>query len=431
MKTLQLVKSNQGSVLVTVLAMLVVLVTLSGSIMNIVSNEYVLSKRSLAWNQALMTAETGVEFGWNELNKLTAINTNGNFMASGTWSVVSAGIWQTTSAQTLSPMVGSEASTTYTVTVNTNTWTITSMGTASSSMVSADVSRTVVVTANPTTPFEWAMLSKGMIDFNGKNPIVDSYLSSSGPYDASTNRRMNGTVGTNNNTLDGGGAQIYGSIVTGPSGTVSGSPVIYTDSTARNQPNEITNGLEVYIPEVSAPWVYGSGTSSYGAVTTTAATALSVSGGGVAAYEMTDVATSMSFTGSGTILVYLNSIAQNGADGITITPDPGANLQVIFYAITSINITGNAGNNVGGKPFNLLFYGLPTCTTVDLGGTSSTSASVYAPNANVTIHGTADFYGSLVASTITDSGTPNFHYDEDMDTYGEILGFSLVSWREQ
>ncbi len=114
--------TQQGSVLLTVLAMVVVLLAISGSILNIVSHEYMLSKRSLAWNQSLFTAETGVEFGYNEINKLTAVNTNSAFMAGGNWTYQGNGAWSTSSTRTLTATAGTELSTTYTVTVNTNNW---------------------------------------------------------------------------------------------------------------------------------------------------------------------------------------------------------------------------------------------------------------------------------------------------------------------
>lgn len=432
MKKTILNRSESGGILVTVLCMIVVLLAIAGSILETVSQEYRMSKRSLAWNQALTTAETGIEFGWNELNKLTAINTNGVFHASGgPWTESPVGVF-TSTTQTLTPTAGSEFATTYQVTLNTNTWTITSKGTASSAMMDIPVSRTVVIEADPVTPFEWAMLAKGQITFSGTNPTVDSWNSADdGPYDVTTNRRSNGTIGSNGVLIEAAGSELYGSIMTGPGGVVETAPGFnqYSDTTTRNGTNTITDGLEVYIPDVSAPWVYGDGTHT---VLDGDGDDLTIPVTGTMEYEVGDINQDVEITGSGTVVLYIDDATQVGGDTFTITPSPvGSDLKVIIFAKGNVALGGNSGvNPPPGSPQDLMIYGLPTCTSIDIGGTTESGASIYAPSAAVNINGTADFYGSVVGNTITINGSVNFHYDESMDTAGEILGFSLVSWRE-
>ncbi len=433
MKTSIQFRSEQGSVLVTVLTMVVVLLIISGSILETVSQEYKLSKRSLAWNQSLSTAETGVELGWNELNKLTAINSNGVFhVGGGIWTESPVGVF-TSTVQTMTPTVGSEFATTYQVVLNTNTWTITSKGTANSAMMNGKpVSRTVVVAVNPVTPFEWAMLAKGQITFSGTNPTVDSWNSvQNGAYNESTNRRSNGTIGSNGVLIEAAGSEIYGSVMTGPGGVVTTSPGFnqYSDSSTRNGTNTITDGLEVYIPDVSAPWVYGS--SGVTVLADNVAQTINVTGGGTVQYEMDNVTKDVTFTGTGTIVLYINSASQTGNDDLIITPASTGSLKIIIFSNGDAKFTGNSGiNPPPGTPQDLLIYGLNGCTKVDIGGNSATSAAIYAPHAAVDVGGTADYFGSVVGSSIKVNGSVNFHYDESMDTAGKILGFALVSWRE-
>jgi hypothetical protein len=418
---------DKGSVLITVMAMLVFLTAVSGSILSIVSHEYVMSKRSVAWNQSLATAETGVELGWNELNKLTAVNTNGVFMSGGGWTQTASGVWTRTTAGTLTPLVGSEAATTYVVTVNTNNWTVIGTGTASSSRMSVNVSRTVRAIVNPTTPFEWAILAKGQIDFKGNTPSVDSWDSvQDGAYDPNTNQRSNGTVGTDGSLINAGGLDIWGSMVTGPNGTVntgSGFTMNSNDYCRAVPTNTITDGLEVYIPSVQEPWAKGAA----GVPTTTMPLVVA----GNVSYEMGDITTQMTFTGSGTVTLYVDSITHNGNEGLAITPTAGQNIKVIIYVKDSLDMTGNAGVNETGSASNLQIYCLPTCTSVDVGGTSAFRGAIYAPDAAAKVHGTADFFGSIICNSMEFPGTGNFHYDEALDTVGPIVGFSLVSWHEQ
>lgn len=425
-------KNENGGVLVTVLAMLVVMAAVSGSILSIVAQEYVLSKRTLAWNQALYAAETGVEFSWNELNKLTSINTNGTFMGGTNWTDLGTNTWQYANG-TLAPLAGIESSSTFTVTANTNAWIIRSTGTASSPLIAQNVSRTIQVVVNPTTPFEWAILGRGTIDFNGTNPVVDSWNSSDGAYNATPGpgytRRSNGCVGTNGLLIDAAGSEIYGSMMTGPGGVVTTAPGfnMYSDTTTRNGTNSITDGLEVFIPSVAEPWAWGTQT----AVTPASPELAAISG--AVQYEMHSAAhADLAFTGSGTVTLYLDSFSQQGNEGLTITPSPaGSSLQVIIYVKDSIDLAGNGGVNETGKAADLQIYGLPTCTSVKIGGNRESRAAIYAPDAAVTVQGTADVYGSFVGNTFQIGGTPSIHYDEALDTVGNIIGFALVAYREE
>jgi hypothetical protein len=417
--------SSRGSVLITVLAMMVFLMAVSGSILSIVSHEYMMSKRSVAWNQSLSTAETGIELGWNEINKLTAINTNGVFMAGSNWTTTSSGIW-VSSPQTLTSVVGSEAPTTYVVTVNTNDWSIVATGTATSSLMSQNVSRSVKVTVNPTTPFEWAILAKGLITFNG-TPLVDSWNSNQdGTYDSAVNQRSNGTVGTDGALIAAGGLEIWGSMVTGPDGTVSSTAQfeMLSNEYCRGDPtNTISNGLEVYIPSVGEPWAKGASGVA------TATDPITVAG--TVSYEMGDITSDLTIQGSGTVILYVDSIDQSGNDVININPTAGQDLNVIIYSKNSIDLTGNGIVNGTGQAENLLIYGLPTCTSVKVTGTSAFVGAIYAPDADADLGGTQDYFGAVICKSMHFHGTGDFHYDEALDTVGQIVGFSLVAWHEQ
>jgi hypothetical protein len=58
---------------------------------------------------------------------------------------------------------------------------------------------------------------------------------------------------------------------------------------------------------------------------------------------------------------------------------------------------------------------------------------VYAPNANVSVVGGADFYGALIGATVDNSGGTAIHYDRDMGDKFFIAGnyvMSAFTWRK-
>ena len=77
-------------------------------------------------------------------------------------------------------------------------------------------------------------------------------------------------------------------------------------------------------------------------------------------------------------------------------------------------------------PAEFLLYGLPSLKALDVSGFA---AAVYAPNANLTLNGKADFYGAAVVNSATFNGHSSFHYDECLSS---LTGFSYTvsSWNE-
>ena len=61
-----------------------------------------------------------------------------------------------------------------------------------------------------------------------------------------------------------------------------------------------------------------------------------------------------------------------------------------------------------------------------LSGGSGTYMEVDAPNTGVTFSGGSDFYGSVIASNMTDSGGTHLHYDVAL----AYAGGQLSGWHE-
>ncbi len=75
--------------------------------------------------------------------------------------------------------------------------------------------------------------------------------------------------------------------------------------------------------------------------------------------------------------------------------------------VTNVNSTGVP------SPVNLQFLYAGT-QQLNLVGGSQTAATVYAPNAPISLAGGSNWYGSLVGSTINDSGGVNIYYDRQL-----------------
>ncbi len=116
---------------------------------------------------------------------------------------------------------------------------------------------------------------------------------------------------------------------------------------------------------------------------------------------------------------------------VTVTPS----LEIFTQADVSIAGSGVAYN---GKPENFKLWGTrpqtnPIAQSITINGNGVLSAVVYAPNANISMHGggnSGNVFGSLIGKTITVTGNSAFHYDEalaDMDGDGAL---GMDEWNE-
>jgi len=117
----------------------------------------------------------------------------------------------------------------------------------------------------------------------------------------------------------------------------------------------------------------------------------------------------------------VNSIELAG--GSTIVVDSGP---VIFKVAgvgqtTPIDLAGGAVSNPSYDPSKLQFlYG--GAGTIKLTGNSATAALVMAPNAAAELNGTGDFYGALIANTVSGGGNSAIHYDRNLQKLAVTQG---------
>jgi hypothetical protein len=114
---------------------------------------------------------------------------------------------------------------------------------------------------------------------------------------------------------------------------------------------------------------------------------------------------------------YMDSLyISNG--GQIVVPSTG---NVVIYVLdqgstaTPLNIDGGTVANGGGNPnnFSVVYNG---AKTVNLANGAAMFATVYAPNAPVTVSGNAGVYGAVVGKTYAFSGSGHINYDTNLKT---------------
>jgi len=127
-----------------------------------------------------------------------------------------------------------------------------------------------------------------------------------------------------------------------------------------------------------------------------------------------------------------NGLSMSGGDSLAIANN-GATLNV-YCGGTSASISGNGVINQAGNAVNVIFYCMPTVTSVSFSGNGQFTGILVAPNANVTMNGggssNEDFSGALIAGSIHMNGHFKFHYDESLGRkplFGRLL---ITSWDE-
>jgi hypothetical protein len=132
----------------------------------------------------------------------------------------------------------------------------------------------------------------------------------------------------------------------------------------------------------------------------------------------------------------VNSWTLSGNSTITLGPSTSVTLNVQGSGVPSsqsvLDFTGGNVTNSSFDPskFQILYAGTGT---IAVGGTSDTSATIYAPNAFVDMHGSAGFYGSVLSNTFKDNGGASMHYDRSLGSKFYTLGqhvMSSFSWQK-
>lgn len=279
----------------------------------------------------------------------------------------------------------------------------------------------------------WAngMVSKGLITFSG-NATVDSYDSTLGVWNASTNRSDLATVASNSTALDpiilNSNAVIYGYVATaGDDPEVSANGRIYGATSPANpkvDPSRVRKDFNQNLPDVTAP--------------TLPATNLGAMSSGIILPRVGDLpgtdgryrysATSMNVAGNEVIsikgpvdLIVTGNIAVSGNGQISLGGTGSLNPSINIYAAAAVSFGGNGMLNQTNTPANAAIFGTGPSSgtqTITFTGNGEFTGLVYAPNAALNFNGNGAVSGAAIAKTVTLGGNGTFHYDVSLATSG-------------
>lgn len=276
-----------------------------------------------------------------------------------------------------------------------------------------------------------------------------------------------GDIGSNGNLNESGGATIYGTMSTPRSGVgncASGGVDAWTDSggstvTGCNAapPAACVSGGLVKLPQVATynlptiPNVTAPTTNSSITSTSTCASAGITTGCSGSAGNLTLAPASygnLSLSGGAVVTLSppgtfnIQSLSVSGGSQLTVSNSSPVTLNIITSvnlsggqsvtlnssSVVTLNIVGTTANSPfsssGGGITNVNANGAPTPVNLQimyagahqlgLSGGTKTAAAVYAPNAPLSLSGGSNWYGSLIGSTINDSGGVSVYYDREL-----------------
>lgn len=278
-----------------------------------------------------------------------------------------------------------------------------------------------------------AIIVSSNATFGGNNVTVDSFSSrdpnfnTGGQYDPAKVKDNGDLIcnGTTANCVSVGNAVIYGHVLTGPGGTMSVGQQGAVGSHAWQLSNKgiEPNGTENQIwydhtanltwPDIAAPFNAGLPVGG----------PLDIVTGTPGNYVTNHYDHSLQFSGNyyysgtlsgktivlGSATLYLpNGLA--GTENFTIATN--ANL-LLYAGGTSCSLAGGIMNQ-GGFATNFTLACLGSVSSISFPVASNFIGTIYAPRAAVTMNGTGNMIGSMIAGSLAVSGRVQFHYDESL-----------------
>jgi hypothetical protein len=456
---IQTTRRPQGNILLVTLLTCFILGMGLASYLTLVSSQNYSVMRSLAWNSAIPLVEAGAEEALTQLhqNGITNLASNGWSLRSdygGSYYIRRAlgdSYFEAFITPTDPPVIHSHGYVPVPLHSGGFVGALLASVTGNDTRTAGYVSRKVRLTTKNDALFAKGLVADGEIDLKGNRIITDSFdsenplYSDNGKYpflaDGKTPNiakiRYNGDVATNSGligALDVGNAEIKGKVATGPGGSVDigpsgrvGDAAWHLTASRGIQPGYVSDDMNVDFKKVTVPESI-SGYSTPGGRTVDGENYNYVLDNGD--YELSNLGGKVLVTGDA-VLHVTHNLSFTGNDFLEIAP--GASLQ-IFMSGTSANFSGNGEWNKNGSALSLQYWGLPSNTSVSIGGNSSFTGTIYAPQAALTLNGGGsdnyDFVGASISKTAKLNGKVQFHYDEALERLGPDRGYVVNSWNE-
>lgn len=431
---------RRGSVLIVTLLLTAALALVLGSYFNLTLGSERIARRSLDRAAAFQLADAGVEEAVWSYNQALA----GNAGWSG-WSGTGSAAWRQFNGFSLTP--GS----TGTVKVYASSTAASSSAGAAPTVLaqatvqtgtSAPVTQTVEVTLRRRGYFANGLVALRKLEFKGRNTSFDSWDSdpdrnpATPPVDyATTVRSDTGNIATGATGRNDDGTSLYlkKARIHGYLTTAGASPDVddglvgsFNARAGEVDPARVAADFVAAFPVIAAPadgtWLntFGSTLGTAGQSTRWRAAQLRLSG-------------KQTLTILGDVTLVLT--AQPGTDAIFISSSliipNGSRLTIYFEGDATISGTGLANGNV--QPASLVLWGGNNTARgqqITLAGKSVLRAVIYAPSADISLTGSGDMMGSIVARDIIFTGNAAFHYDRSLETLTTHGRIGVQTWRQ-
>lgn len=309
--------------------------------------------------------------------------------------------------------------------VTVQTWQITSTGTISAART-AQVEVSSVLERHITPAYSYAAFATsgncGALGFSG-GVVTDSYDSQNIQMQDGhvVTQLSGGNVGTNGNlTVSGSGTTVNGTLSTPRTGVGNcnnGAPDALTesgDATVTGGIIQLPQSVSLAAPSPPSPLpptdnINISGGDTCGPISGCSnglPSGLQLAPGTYGNISLTGGATL--HLGAGTYAI--NSISLAGNSTLIIDSGPVILNVAGQNQNTPVDLTGGTVVNASLDPSNLQIPYAGT-GTIKVSGGSQNAALVYAPSASTQLSGGSDFFGSIIASTLSVSGGTAIHYD--------------------
>ena len=446
----------RGSVLITCLLFCVVIAIALTSYLRVAHNSYNLADRAFLNTTALTLAEQGLEEGLESYNQLDNAATPAAAWTG--WTI--SGTVATRKYVNLAFDNGATGTlqvyaTDYNPAVGTSPKLV-----AKATLLPASglgLSRMIEITLRRRTIFAAGLVARNNITFSA-NTVVSSWDSdpdnnpATAPVGYSEARKTAnafvGTISTVNGAINTGAGDIYGRIGTG-GGTVThdSGAILSTSPTGTGWNTGLVN--VPFVSNLDTP-VAPALPATVNSITTSISSSVSLPRAGdspasdgkyyysFAAGAAISLAGNSQLTVSDNVVLYLQSHAATTAVSIggtaKIQVASGGNLTV--YTDGNIAIGGNGMANANANAASTLIYGTNAGSgqTITMTGNATTIAAINAPNADFSITGNGELWGSVIARNITLNGNAAFRYDEALLDYSNTTGtgnpWGIAKWRE-
>jgi hypothetical protein len=325
------------------------------------------------------------------------------------------------------------------------TWRVTATGSISGGATDAEVEVSGLLERQVVASHTYAAFATdpgcGALHFSG-GVVTNSYDSSnmtlSGGVPVTQN--THGDVGTNGNLTETGGTIVNGSLSTPRTGVgncASGAALTLNGGSqltggliqlpqaltypapALPDPLPPTTNMQIHSTSDCATAGLGAGCSGTGGniTLTPGGTAMSIG-------NLTVNAGAALHLNAGTYNI--NSLLLTGGADIFIDSGPVIMNVVGTGQTNPIDFTGGSTSNLSFVPadFQIQYAGTGG---IKLNGGTTVAAMIYAPNAAAALSGGADFYGSVLARTVQNSGGTRLHYDRSLASEFFTAGNHMLS----